>query len=258
MKAKFYWQKRRDDARPFDLPRRISEGINACRKSAQGARGETAAIRYIWIHLTHDGLHHGPRPESAPAALTLDDWLNIIDESAALGAQWMVIYVGASLSQTPVVWELCQWAQQTHGLNVGLHLRCDCLTGDDVERVSGLDPKLTYLVADGECMSALNTLQERGLHVCKSDLHLRETFTRCTKPVDMACVGADGHLFSCGLVLGESEFALGNVRERLLGEVIADTNLPHVIDNATRYPTRGCEGCPPYIAEQVEQLRDGH
>ncbi len=255
MKSKFYWQKRHEQSRPFDLPRRISEGISASRKSTVGVHGETPAIRYIWIHLTDDGLRHGQRPESARPMLTLDDWLNIIDESVALGAQWVVIYVGVSLSQTPVVWELCRWAQQTHGLNVGLHLRCDCLTDDDIEHVTALDPQRTYLVADDECKGALSALQERGLHVCKSDLHLRETLTRCTKPADMACVGADGQLFSCGLVLGEAEFALGNVRERPLGDVIADASLPHAINDAARFPTRGCEGCPPYIAEQVEQLR---
>jgi len=258
MKSKFYWQKRQSDARPFDLPRRISEGLDACRKNTAGTRSETVAIRYIWIHLTRDGLQHGPRPEGGPGPLTLDDWLNIIDESAALGAQWVVIYVGASLSQTPVVWELCAWAQQAHSLNVGLHLRCDCLTAEDIQRVTGLDPALTYLVADGECTGALGALQDRGLHICKSDLHLRESFTRCTKPADMACVGVDGHLFSCGLVLGEAEYALGDVRNRHLGEVIGDAGLPHAIADATRFPTRGCEGCPPYVAEQVERLRGGH
>jgi hypothetical protein len=253
MKSKFYWKKRLGESAPFDLPRRISEGINTCRQNAEGRTSD--AVRYIWIHLTQDGLKHGARAETAPALMQLDDWLNIIDESAGLGAQWVVIYVGASLNQTPVVWELCQWAQQAHGLNVGLHLRCDCLTPEDIEQITGLDSKLTFLVADGECMGALRELQARGLSVCKSDLHLREKFTHCTKPADMACVGSDGHLFSCGLVLGETQYLLGNVHERPLGEVIGDAKLPHAIMDAAQYPTRGCEGCPPYIAEQAAQMQ---
>lgn len=257
MKSKFYWQKRHAQAHPFDLPRRISESIDTCRKSAEGARSDTAAIRYIWIHLTHEGLRHGHGGASAPGALALDDWLNIIDESASLGAEWMVIYVGSSLGQAPIVWDLCKWAQETHGLSVGLHLTCDCLTDDDIERLAQLDRRRTFLVADGECSHALRVFEERGVHVCKSDLHLREKFTRCTKPADMACVGANGQMFSCGLVLGEAEYALGNVHERRLGEVIADSRLPHMIEDAPRFPTRGCEGCPPYVAAQVEDLRGG-
>jgi radical SAM protein with 4Fe4S-binding SPASM domain len=255
MKSKFYWQRRHEQSGPFDLPRRISEGISACHKTIDDALGAAATVRYIWIHLTNDGLRHGHTPQ--PESPTLDDWLNIIDESAALGAQWVVIYVGASLGQAPVVWDLCKWSQEVHGLNVGLHLRCDCLSADDVERIARLDRERTFLVADGECMEALRVLQERGVQVCESDLHLRETLTRCTKPADMCCVGPDGHLFSCGLVLGEAEFALGNVRDRALGEVISDASLPHAIEDASRFPTRGCEGCPPYIAEQVEHLRGG-
>jgi len=255
MKSKFYWQKRRAEAHPFDLPRRISEGIDGCRKNLEGQRGANAAVRYIWIHLTHEGLRHGQ--PSQPAPLSLDDWLNIIDESASIGAEWVVIYVGSSLSQAPLVWDLCKWAQETHGLSVGLHLTCDCLTDEDIDRLSQLDRQKTFLVADGECSHALSVFEKRGVHVCKSDLHLRDKFTRCTKPADMACVGVDGQMFSCGLVLGEAEYALGSVHERPIGDVISDAKLPHAIEDAPRFPSRGCEGCPPYVAEQVTQMRGG-
>jgi radical SAM protein with 4Fe4S-binding SPASM domain len=255
MKSKFYWQKRHAESHPFDLPRRISESVDGCRKNLEGKQGTNPAVRYIWIHLTHEGLRHGQTAQTA--SLSLDDWLNIIDESASLGAEWVVIYVGSSLSQAPIVWDLCKWAQATHDLNVGLHLTCDCLTDDDIERLAQLDRGKTYLVADGECSHALSVFAQRGVNVCKSDLHLRDKFTRCTKPADMACVSADGQLFSCGLVLGETEYALGSVHERRMGDVIADERLPHAIEDAPRFPTRGCEGCPPYVAEQVERLRGG-
>ena len=32
MKSKFYWEQHDEADRPFDLPRRISDGINACEK----------------------------------------------------------------------------------------------------------------------------------------------------------------------------------------------------------------------------------
>lgn len=248
MKSKFYWKKRLAEAHPFDLPRKISESLDGCRKQVDST-GSKPAIRYIWIHLTHEGLRHGqPAQESA---LNLEDWLNVIDESASLGAEWMVVYVGSSLNQAPLVWELCKWAQETHNLNVGLHLTCDCLSDEDIDRLSTLDRQKTYLVADGNCSHALSVFEERGVNVRKSDLHLRDKFTRCTKPADIACVSADGQMFSCGLVLGEAEFALGPVQQRRMGDVIGDAALPHAIEDALRFPTRGCEGCPPYVAEQV-------
>ncbi len=249
MKSKFYWKKRSTEAHPFDLPQKISESLEGCRKHADSDSGSKPAIRYIWIHLTHEGLRHGqPAQEST---LNLEDWLNVIDESASLGAEWIVIYVGSSLNQAPIVWDLCKWAQETHHLNVGLHLTCDCLTDEDIDRLSMLDRQKTYLVADGNCSHALSVFEARGVNVRKSDLHLRDKFTRCSKPADIACVSADGQMFSCGLVLGETEFALGPVQERRMSDVLGDTGLPHAIEDALRFPTRGCEGCPPYVAEQV-------
>lgn len=256
MKSKFYWQKRHTETHPFDLPRKISESIDGCRKNLEGKQGNPANVRYIWIHLTDEGLRHGQPAQPSP--LALDDWLNVIDESASLGAEWVVIYVGSSLNQAPIVWDLCKWAQETHGLSVGLHLTCDCLTDEDIERLAQLDRQKTYLVADGECSHALRQFEQRGVHVCKSDMHLAEKFTRCTKPADMACVGADGQMFSCGLVLGETEYALGPVHERPIGDVIGDDKLPHAIEDALRFPSRGCQGCPPYVAQQVGQLHSNH
>ncbi len=246
MKSKFYWQQHDDTSRPFELPRRISDGINACKKDV-GGKQPAAAVRYIWIYLTDDGLRHGHYSSGCDPELSLDDWLSIIDESAALGAEWVMIYVGSSLSACPLVWPMCAWAQQTHGLNVGLHLTCNCLSEDDIEHLAQLDPAHTYLVADPNTSSGLRLLQDRGVQVCQSDLHLRHKVTQCTKPVDIACVGPDGRMFSCGLVLGDSEFALGDAREQRLDQVMRDESLPHRIDDMSRHPEHGCSGCPSLV-----------
>lgn len=251
MKSKFYWEQQDESARPFDLPRRISEGIADCRKKIEGRRSESPTVRYIWIYLTDQGLRHGHGPSPCDSTLSIDDWLNIIDESATLGAEWMMLYVGASLSQCPLVWRMCEWAQNTHQLNVGLHLSCNCLSEDDIERLTQLDKDRTYLVADASAMNGLQLLKDRGVQICQSDLHLGERMTRCTKPADIACVGPDGNMFSCGLVLGEKEFALGDARARGLGEVIADNSLPHAIDDTTRYREEGCHGCPSLVESHL-------
>ena len=162
MKSKFYWEQQDEASRPFDLPRRISEGINTCRKNMEGDRAPST-VRYIWIYLTDQGLRHGHYASECDCELSLDDWLNIIDESAALGAEWIMMYVGASLSQCPHVWQMCEWAQQTHGLNVGLHLTCNCLSEDDIERLMRLETSQTYLVADETTITSLRFLQDRTI-----------------------------------------------------------------------------------------------
>jgi len=250
MKSKFYWEQQRETSRPFDLPRRITEGINACRKNLDGERAP-ASVRYIWIYLTDQGLRHGHYETGCDCQLSLDDWLNIIDESAALGAEWVMMYVGASLSQSPHVWQMCDWAQQTHGLNVGLHITCNCLSEDDIEHLTQLEAERTYLVCDSSTGQSLRPLKERGLHVCESDLHLREKMSRCTKPTDMACIGPDGRMFSCGLVLGDQEFSLGDAREQRLDAVMSDNSLPHTIEDMTRHPESGCCGCPSLVEQHL-------
>lgn len=257
MKSKHYWEQQERVEHPFDLPKRISEGIDACRKNLDGDRTAASTVRYIWIYLTDDGLRHGHGVHDDQPELSLDDWLNIIDESAALGAEWMVIYVGTSLSHAPLVWRMCEWAQDVHGLNVGLHLTSNCLSEDDIERLMGLERERTFLVADASAIGALRFLEEHGLHVCESDSHVANSAGRCNKPANIACVGPDGQLFSCGLVLGEKEYALGDVRDRRLDDVMRDESLPHVIEDTRRYPGRGCNACPPLVAEQMRR-RNGH
>lgn len=250
MKSKFYWEQH-DDTAPFELPRRIAYGINACRKQQSKVSPAPASVRYIWIYLTHSGLQHGHFRSSCDPELSLDDWLNIIDESAALGAEWVMFYVGASLSECSLVWKLCEWAQQTHGLNVGLHLRCNCLSEEDAERLSRLDHDRTFVVADGELSNTLRTLQERGINICQADLHLHHKMSRCTKPADIACVAPNGRMYSCGLVLGDQEFAMGDAREHRLVDVMNDQSLPHAIDDMTRHQGDGCSGCPSLVAAHL-------
>jgi len=253
MRTKNYWEQQPDVERPFDLPKRITQGIEKCRKNAEGHQTADAAVRYIWIYLTREGIRKSREASDGAAKLSLEEWMSVIDESAALGAEWMVIYVGAALGQAPEIWRLCEWAQDVHALNVGLHLTDESLSEDDVEHITGLDPKLTYLVADESALPSLRFLEERGLHLCKANNHMPDSVKCCNRPSDLACVGADGQLFSCGLVIGDREYQLGDYRERRLDDVMADESLPHAVTNVDRFPKSGCDGCPPLIAEALRR-----
>lgn len=248
MKSKNYWEREGDSADPFELPKRIARGTGECREVAAAAKVSPTTVRYIWIHLTEHGLVKSYERPEADAEMDLEGWLNVIDESASLGAEWMMVDVGASFSKAPYIWRVCQWAQEVHGLRVGLHLESTCLSEDDLEQLTHLEPAKTFVLADKDDLDALWFLRASGVQLCEANVTLDERAQRCTKPEEIACVGPDGHLFSCGLVLGDKEFALGDSRDRHLSEVMKDDTLPHAIPDTTVYPVRGCDACPPVIA----------
>ena len=248
VRSKTYWNKDRGGADPFEIPKRVASGIEACQSSMDEDGAVAHPLRYIWMYITEAGLRQdGEHPQSEDL-LGLDGWLNVIDESASLGAEWMVVYVGASLSQVPYIWEVCAWAQGVHGLRVGLHLTSNCLSEDDIERLSRLDPQKTYIVADKAHLASLRFLESKGIRLCEANVRATERDTYCTKPEEMACVGADGRLFSCGLVLGDERYAMVNYQDRSLHDVKSDESLSHAVPDTSAFPPSGCDACPPLMA----------
>jgi radical SAM protein with 4Fe4S-binding SPASM domain len=128
------------------------------------------------------------------------------------------------------------------------------LSAEDAERLARLDHDKTFVVTSQEISQSLRPLQERGVNICPSDLHLRHTMTRCTKPFDIACVAPNGHMYSCGLVLGDREFAFGDAREHRLDQVMNDQSLPHAIEDMSRHHGDGCSGCPSLVAAHLDAI----
>lgn len=250
MRTKRYWNKSDRGIDPFELPKRIAKGLEDCRENAVTV-GEGSRLRYLWIYVTQSGLRQDVDLLESHDALGLEDWLNVIDESASLGAEWMVVYVGASLSQVPYIWRMCEWAQDVHGLRVGLHLTSNCLSEDDIEQLTRLESDKTYLVVEKEHIASLRFLEGTGLHLCETNIQPSELAKHCTKPEEIACVGTDGRLFSCGLVLGDERFEMGDARNRTLREVMADDSLPHDVPDMSAFPSDGCNACPPLLAQSV-------
>lgn len=254
MRSKTYWDKDHGALDPFEIPKRVARGIEACSTRGGGEAAISHPLRYIWIYVTEAGLRQDGSGFESEATLGLEGWLNVIDESAALGAEWMVVYVGASLSEVPYIWQVCAWAQDVHNLRVGLHLTSNCLSEDDIERLGRLDPNKTYLVADKAHMASLRFLEGKGVQLCEANVLATERDTNCTKPEEIVCVASDGRLFSCGLVLGDERYAMGDSRHRTLHEVSEDESLPHAVLDTSGFSPSGCDACPPLIAKRVFEM----
>ncbi len=257
MRSKTYWDKDGGGLDPFEIPKRVAREIEARSSGVGRDLVGSHPLRYIWIYVTEAGLRQDGGELEIEKTLGLDGWLNVIDECASLGAEWMVVYVGASLSEVPYIWQMCAWAQDVHELRVGLHLTSNYLSEADIERLSRLDSEKTYLVADKAHIASLRFLEEKGIRLCEANIRAAERVPHCTKPEEIACVGPDGRLFSCGLVLGDERYAMGNSQQRALHEVKMDDSLPHSVPDTAAFPSTGCDACPPLIAKRVLETEAG-
>lgn len=249
MKQKHFWTKLLEGVDPFQLPRRLSRRLAECVENHDVAAETRPTVRYLWLYVTEEGLDRN-RDKNGPA-LDVERWLNVIDESAALGAEWLVIFAGASLARCPEIWRLCQWAQEIHDLRVGLHVAAADLTDTEVEALSSLKSGRTYLMADDTLIGSLRHLEPKGVCLCGANVRGDQRMAPCPNPQDITCVGIDGTLFTCGLVLGDEQYRLGNVLEHRLEDIMGDTTLPHVVPETVAYSGHGCDGCPPHMAQRV-------
>lgn len=250
MKSKHYWEDEAGAGDPFGLTRRMAKGLAELAET-HATQSPCNVVKYLWIYITDEGMQRRRAAMDESGCLRIDDWLNVIDESAALGAEWVVIHVSSSLCQCPEIWKLCQWAQEQHELRTGLHLSSACLSEDDVEQLTHLDPSKTYLIGDENVLNGLRSLRDLGLQFCEATVGPHARMASCTNPQELVCVGIDGRLSTCGLVLGEENYHLGNVLDRGLKNVLQDTSLPHAIEDTSTYPSHGCDGCPPHVAQRV-------
>ncbi len=257
MKDKNYWDKGGRGSDPFSLPRRVSKGVSSSAKDFGDAEGGPGTVKYIWIHVTEEGRMQSQERDGGEPAPALQEWLNIVDESASLGAEWMVVYVGASLADCPAVFDLCAWAQATHGLKVGIHMSSANLSDGEIEHIEKLDTANTYLLADKEVLDSLRFLEDKGVQLLESHLTLDVRNSPCTGGETIACVGSDGGLYTCGLVLGDKEYAMGHSQDRKLHVIMKDGALPHAVQDTMSRPDGGCDACPPRMVRRLLESEKG-
>lgn len=233
---------------PFGIVRSVSEELGQCRKQAEEQPGER--IKYAWIHLPEAAAYHSNEHEDRP--LTLDELLDIVDECASVGSQSLIVSIHSSFAEHPHLFRVCDWAQLTHGMVVGVHLYATPLTDRDAASLKQLDPDKIRLFVDGEYMDTAHHAETYGLRVYNADgLDDEIVSPKCDLPHTMTCIGPMGEMYTCGLVLGEKQFRLGHFFERKLSAVIDDSSLPHEIPEGVSKKSRRCNGCPPLMAQKL-------
>ena len=205
-------------------------------------------LKYVWLNLRseHDGGCESNKPE-----LQTDEWLNIIDESAALGANSMVVSSGERLSDFPGLWKVCDWAQSIHGMHVGIHVQKSTLTEDELSQLSMLEKRLTCLVVDKSQLEMLESLNVYGIPIIASNVDKARTSKPCTESGTLACVEADGTLQKCGLVGCKQKYPLGNALAQPILELVKKEQAISHHSHSNPLITSECEACPSLVAEQM-------
>ena len=134
-------------------------------------------LKYVWLNLA---VKDQSKSDETNLELKIDDWLNIVDESAALGANSMVISPGNDLFEHTGIWSICQWAQSIHGMHVGVHIEKSTLSETELAQLSKLDGKLTCLVVDKTRPEVLETLNAYGIPIISSEIDEAICHEECT------------------------------------------------------------------------------
>ncbi|HOJ33778.1 MAG TPA: hypothetical protein PKY35_10965 [Candidatus Hydrogenedentes bacterium] len=247
MTSKKRWSDVYKSENPFQLPQAL---LHALRQKSKEFKTKSE-VKYLWIYVSHDSLDDNGTPSKR---LSTEEWLNVIDEAASLGVQYVVISVGTSLNEHPEVKEICQWAQSMYGMHVGVHLYCEKLTPDESVLLLDLDKSKTAVFLDC-CDPAVEArFKEHGFDVYPALGQDQEHVSpECHLPEEMTCVGAAGTLYTCGLVLGETEYRLGHFFERPLDSVMHDPSLPHSIPEGLPKSKHRCNGCPPLMVQKMQE-----
>jgi len=186
----------------------------------------------------------------------VNHWLNAIDEAASVGVLWLVVSVKSSLSDRPEIWPVCEWAQQTHGMTVGLHVETGALSPEEIDRLKELEAGKTRLFVQHENLDALRHLEEHGIQVCAADVAANEPGRPCQKPGKMVFVNAEGRLYTCGMVQGNEAYCMGSMFEGTFNEILHDPSLPHSVPPGEQDDPHGCDGCPPLLARFLAEETD--
>jgi radical SAM protein with 4Fe4S-binding SPASM domain len=247
--SKKRWQEIYESENPFALPRSIVRGLREFTESASET-SDQRQMRHLWIH-TANGV-----PSDGTRVLSADDWLNLIDESAALGAESLVVSLSGGLKACPEALAMTEWAQGTHDMAVGFHVYEKALSRTEAETLTALDVSRTHIFAAPSLFEKMRFMEELGFNLHKADAPAGPALAKtCTWPEDMLCVCADGTMYACGLVLGNKDYSFGSFFDQRIDTVLADAARLRAIPEGHTRGNHDCSGCPALMEKALHDER---
>jgi radical SAM protein with 4Fe4S-binding SPASM domain len=233
-----------DDFDPFFLLKRIRKGIKDCNEVTKVSSTD---LSFLWIDVSSKGI---AQPDDAcPCAkhLSLEEWLNVVDEAAAYGVKWLILTVRTSLTAFPDVCNIGRWAQEAHGISVGLHTHSSSLTQEEIDSVKQMDLSHLTLYVKREFLDGFKNAAQEGIKVAVADPQTYGNRPKCQGPTKMIFINPEGVLYTCGLVEGNQDFRLGTIFEGSFSRILRDPQLPHKVPSEIHRVSMGCDGCPSLV-----------
>lgn len=236
----------KESKRFFDLARRLSDGVRKCSADKSDAADQLPQdIQYLWASFKVD-------PESG---LSVDGWLNVVDEAASLGLKFIVFSLEGPLSENPGIWPVCHWAQETYGITVGIHADAKAITHQDIEAFKRLDLSKARLYVLRKDLDIVRSLVKEGIQVGAADPRgdgRANPQPCCDLPNRMLFVNQQGMMYTCKYVEHNDQFRIGHVSEQLFQRLVRDPTLPRTVPGSVPFVSHGCDGCPPILSEEEE------
>ncbi len=229
---------------PLELAKNFKQQIKTCCRNSK--EGKPDAVTYLWICVSSEGIMH--YKDEGAKQLGMEEWLNVVDEAASLGASWVVLTLSTRLSQHDGVWEICRWAQDAHGMMVGLHLAVEEVNEEELASIKSLDLSKVRILIRREALPALGYLEKEGIQLWTANPQSEGIKPHCQGPAKMIYVNANGMLYTCGLVDGIDQYHMGSVLEKKLRQIMQDKELPHSVEEGIHRISPACDGCPALVA----------
>jgi len=230
------------------FPKSIFKKIRECSHIAQSAPKD---ISYVWIKVSGQDISKNRHKQDN--RLKLDDWLNIVDEAVSVGANWLVLTVHVPIDQMKEVIEICQWAQNTYNMKVGLFLCREKISTNEIKILSSLKKDLTQIFVKKKAFEQFKKLREMGLFLGIADPQEYGDKPNCEGASKLLYVDNTGSIYTCGLVSGMKNYKLGNIYEKKFQEIVRDPSLPHSVEEKIHKVNEGCDGCPSLLMKYLKK-----
>ena len=239
----------------FTIINAFKHKIHACRRSSE--QFKNSDIVFLWVCVNAKGLKQGFMERKQGAALLpAQQWLSVIDEAASLGANWLVVSISDSISNCSGLFEVCKWAQQVHGMCVGLHLKKNaCPSEEEIALIRKLDLKKPRLLIHCQPGETASLPHADGITVWTANPQPAGEKPKCQGPAHMIFVNEKGVLYTCGLVEGKEDYRIGHVFDACLKTVLNNPKTPRKVCSELHRVTSGCDGCPSLLTSFFPKMR---